>query len=404
MFPLPVPLTLGDAPMRRKRHAAMFASAAILASLVVVAGPAPQASAVDPTFPTRDFLAKRAGQYLEQRARAVTVGGAQVAATSTVPATAAMTQRLNAEYRQLAELGFKYQEIDGGYSRAEVTITPNPDGPAGSVDGKTALFGFTEDTKLYHVLTAEEIAEGAPEAEEYSLDHMLRFTRGTDGIWRLADDNHEVGSMPPSTYMAEPELDLEIPEEDSGAPDAPEGDKVERSDPVVTTGGDPKEFQAMAGYDYKQMAAYANKHWKNYNKNWREYDNDCTNFISQAMSAGGWKMTSGGFLSRKDNKKWFYGSMKSTTSYTWAGAENWYWFAQKHSKRTRHIRNVGDMGLGDVLQADFDRNGNINHTMIVTKRANSNSYLSYHTPSVHNRSLKKILAKYPKAWWYAHRT
>lgn len=392
--------------MRRTRRAAMLAATAVLAPLVVVAGPAPQASAAEPAFPTVDFLTARADQYLEQRARRVTVGGARAAATSTVAATAEMTQRLNAEYHQLAQMGYAYQEADGGYSRAEVTVTRNPDGPAGSVDGKTALFSFTEHTKLYHVLTPEEIAEGAPEAEEYSISHLLRFTRGADDIWRLSSDSANTGSMPPSTYMAQPEVDLEIPEEDSGAPDVPEGGKVEVSSStgVPTPGDKPKAFRAMAGYNYPKMVAYANKHWKNYSDDWRRYDNDCTNFISQAMWAGGWKATAGSISSRKDNKKWFYGTTKLGTSYTWAGAENWYWFAQKHSKRTKILPRVWDLAYADVLQADWDRNGNINHTMIVTKDTSSNRYLTYHTPSVHNKSLKKILAKYPRAWWYAHRT
>jgi hypothetical protein len=316
-----------------------------------------------------------------------------------------MTQRLNAEYQELAQMGVKYQEADGGYSRAEVTVIRNPDGPSGSVDGKTALFSFTEHTKLYHVLTAEEVAEGAPEAEEYSLQHLLRFTRGTDGIWRIADDSYQAGSMPPSTYMAQPELDLEIPEEDSGAPDVPEGAKPEAAEPAIGTRAlvsDPK--QSPAGYDYNKMVAYANKYWKDYSDDWRRYDNDCTNFISQAMWAGGWKATAGSISSRKDNRKWFYGTTKLGTSYTWAGAENWYWFASKHSKRTRTMPRVWDLAYADVFQADWDRNGNINHSMIVTKDTSTDRYLTYHTPSVHNRSLKKILAKYPKAWWYVHRT
>ncbi len=105
------------------------------------------------------------------------------------------------------------------------------------------------------------------------------------------------------------------------------------------------------------MAAYADKHWKKSNSSYRVYGNDCTNFISQAMRAGGWKMTSGSFSSRKSNKKWFYASKTWTTSYTWAGAENWYWFAVKHSKRTKPLNNVWKLLKADVLQADWKKDG-----------------------------------------------
>jgi hypothetical protein len=397
---------LGEALTYRRRQAASFVAAAVLAPLAVAAGPTSQAYAAEPSSPSSEFLAARADQYLEQRARTVTVSSARIATASTVPATTEMTQQLNTEYQQLTQMGYEYEEVDGGYSRAEVSITPSPDGPSGSVDGKTALFAFTEHTKLYHVLTPDELAAGAPEAEEYSLSHLLRFTRGSDGIWRIVSDSYQPGSMPPSTYMAQPELDLEIPEEDSGVPDIPEGDKPGVSEPATiaarATAIEPKV--STAGYNYNNMVAYANKYWKNYSTEWRRYDNDCTNFISQAMWAGGWKATAGSISSRKDNRKWFYGSTKLGTSYTWAGAENWYWFASKHSKRTRTMPRVWDLAYADVFQADFDRNDNINHTMIVTKDTGTNRYLTYHTPSVHNRSLKKILAKYPSAWWYVHRT
>jgi len=161
--------------------------------------------------------------------------------------------------------------------------------------------------------------------------------------------------------MAQPELDLEIPEEDSGAPDVPEGEKPEVAESAIVARAsvsDPK--QSTAGYDYNKMVAYANKYWKNYSDDWRRYDNDCTNFISQAMWAGGWKATAGSIISRKDNRLWFYGSTKIATSYTWAGAENWYWFASKHSKRTRTMPRVWDLAYADVFQAAWDRNGNIN--------------------------------------------
>lgn len=42
------------------------------------------------------------------------------------------------------------------------------------------------------------------------------------------------------------------------------------------------------------MAAYATKHWKNYNPAYPNYSGqgasgDCTNFVSHSLKAGGWK-------------------------------------------------------------------------------------------------------------------
>lgn len=392
--------------MRRPRCAATLAAATLLAPLVTVTAPAALASdgpAVD--APAIGDFVKLADRYLEQRAATVTVSSSQAGTSSQIgtmalPTTDAMGQKLAAEYRQLVALGIEYKELDGGYADSSVIVTPN--GPFSKTE-TTVRLQVTEDTKLYH--PTDEVAAGAPEAEEYSLDHTLTFNRDNSGTWVLASDLADTGSMPPSTYMAEPQLDLEIPGEDSGTPDEPEGDKTDTSSPTgeSESEGEPKAVQAAAGYDYSKMVAHANKHWKNYSDNYRRYGNDCTNFISQAMRAGGWKYTGD---RRRHNSSWYYGSTHTIyTSYTWAGAENWYWFAKKWSKRTRILPHVKDMAKADVLQADFDRNNNINHTMIVTKPGvNGNDYLTYHTPSVHNRSLKKILRKYPRAWWYAHRT
>ncbi len=385
--------------MRHTRRTATFAVSVVLAPLLATA-PSALASdepAVDAPAIT-DFV-EITDRYLEQRADSVTVSPAQVG-TMAVPTTEAMSRRLVAEYRQLIALGAEYKQLDGGYTSTAVAVTPTGHF---AWTQTTATLDVTEDTKLFH--PADEVASGAPEAQECSLEHTLTFSRDSDGTWRLSSDRADTGSMPPSTYMAEPQLDLEIPEEDSSAPDETEDGKTETSSPNGAPGprGDPKELQAVAGYDYNKMAAYANKHWKKNNGHFRTYGNDCTNFISQAMDAGGWGAKGGSLHQRRSNKYWFYGPMKMVTSYTWAGAENWYWFATKHSKRTYILANVKQLGKGDVLQAEFDRNNTINHTMIVTRRTISNSYLTYHTPSVHNRSLEKILHKYSKGWWYAHR-
>lgn len=60
-----------------------------------------------------------------------------------------------------------------------------------------------------------------------------------------------------------------------------------------------------------------------------------------AAPAGGLGTTSGRASSRGDNRKWFYGTFSWTTSYTWAGAENWHRFAPRHSGRTYALSSVG---------------------------------------------------------------
>ncbi|MFI6861927.1 amidase domain-containing protein [Streptomyces sp. NPDC050421] len=346
-----------------------------------------------------DGLAQRAEGYLQARASMVTTSPTR-ARLSGVSATPAMANRTADEFALLAAKGERYERVDGGYTKAVVDVTVTES----SLEGATATLQLTEDTRLYMPFTPAEVAEGAPEYEEISLPHTVTFTQSDDGTWLLASDKADTGSGPaPSTQVTEPD-----PADDAsgGVPDEAEGSKGTPSSTDELLNSSTTDVGLQAGYDYNKIVAYANKYWKSPNKgSYRTYGNDCTNFISQAMKAGGWGIvgpTDAGW--RSNNAKWFYTIFVERTSYTWAGAENWYWFAVKHSKRTKILGNVYQLASSDVLQADWDRNGNINHTMVVTKKYNGVPYLTYHTTNTHNKSLKKIVADHGGAWWYAHRT
>ncbi|MEW1545190.1 amidase domain-containing protein [Streptomyces tsukubensis] len=343
--------------------------------------------------------------YLQTRAEMVTTAAPASARTARAlsAVSAPLANQLSGEFDELRQKAVLYQNADGGYSRAEVAVQVTE----ALTDGTTATVEIDESTRLYNDFTAAEIAEGAPEYEEFVLPHTLTYHRAADGSWLLASDLAHTGSGPtPSTQVAAPDTAAPVDPDDWGPPEEPElpREAGAGSGTAKPAGWGVEVFKPAAGYDYNKMVAYANKHWKNYNGDYRKYGNDCTNFISQVMRAGGWGET-GSVINRKKNKVWFYGSFKWTTSYTWAGAENWYWFGIKHSKRTKSLGNVWDMGRADVLQIDFDGNNKIiDHTMVVTKLYRGNIYLTYHTNDTHNKSLAKILAENPRANYYAHRT
>ncbi len=122
--------------------------------------------------------------------------------------------------------------------------------------------------------------------------------------------------------------------------------------------------EATAAYDYAAMAAYAERYWAVYNPAYRtfaERGGDCTNFVSQAMRAGGWTDVGGWY---KDDNNWWYNSVNQTT--TWINVSYWYAFAALRSHRTYILAQPEQMGLADVLQADFQNDGSKDHTMIVS--------------------------------------
>ncbi|GIP44045.1 hypothetical protein J45TS6_25040 [Paenibacillus sp. J45TS6] len=103
--------------------------------------------------------------------------------------------------------------------------------------------------------------------------------------------------------------------------------------------------------------------------------NDCTNFVSQALYAGGMKFRTGS--SYTSNDAWQFGPLVPT--YTWGGAQNFY---NHWSKRAGVASAVTALQTGDAVNADFGADGSINHTAIITKNTGnsaSNKYLTQHT-------------------------
>ncbi|MGA5438747.1 amidase domain-containing protein [Streptomyces griseoincarnatus] len=395
--------------MRTTGHRRVAAAVATTAAttLTLIGTPAhaqtPSPTAAPSASADASELTQLAEGYLQQRADLLTTARPAVkSARGQVQATRSMSAQMQDEFAALVEKGQRYQEVDGGYTKAEVDVTVTDV----TVTGQSATLQLTEHTRLYLPFTPQEIEEGAPEYEELSLPHTVRFAQSPDGAWLLSSDEADAEGGPTATTQVA-DVDVEPAADDGGGtPDENEESKDAGADvaPLPDSSVEYVKPAVSANYNYGKMVSYANKYWNNHNDAYRTYGNDCTNFISQTMLAGGWKPKGGAIIQRKSNKYWFYGPTKFTTSYTWAGAENWYWFAKKHSKRTKILDNVWKLASADVLQADFNRNNNIDHTMIVTKKYRGTPYLTYHTSDTHNKSLKKILSDYPRAWWYAHRT
>lgn len=69
-------------------------------------------------------------------------------------------------------------------------------------------------------------------------------------------------------------------------------------------------------YSYSSMATYLETYWQNYNPNYRDFSGsggDCTNFVSQALRAGGWTDVSGLYT---NSNYWWYNSLNQTYSWT----------------------------------------------------------------------------------------
>jgi hypothetical protein len=281
---------------------------------------------------------------------------------------------------RLAKLGEKY-------SKASTSVTLD----ATRVKGRKATVAVTETTTL----TYEKVRGDEPKTTGFQAHHELTFTADRQGDWRLTgirgtDEGGLAVNQPAKQAFTATVTNNTMPAATKSATTRPAPSK-------------PKNFTAT-GYDYKAMATYAEKYWSNYNTAYPNFNGqgaggDCTNFVSQALKAGGWKHVPGYVY---DYTRWFGNA--DIQSHSFIGVNEWSWFAL-NSKRGTSLANVYQMDVGDVLQVDFDKDGSKDHTMIVTYRSPQGvPYLTYHSTNTFRRSVASIIASYPTAAYYAYRT
>lgn len=177
--------------------------------------------------------------------------------------------------------------------------------------------------------------------------------------------------------------------------------------PLVIQGGQEtntisSEVMLLAGtYSREKAASYAvNKAYTpdgfgSGKTGYYDWGANCTNFVSQCMRAGGWKDVTGWYSS--NNAWWYTGLWPKYGSYTWAGAENFYWFLNNSGRATR-IYNPYNLWFGDVIQYDFNKDNSIDHVQICHYRSTSGvCYMAQHTTNYAWKPLRDVLAG--KNWW-----
>jgi len=239
----------------------------------------------------------------------------------------------------------------------------------------------------------------------HELTHVIQQRRGLggailgDAIGRTDDAYEREAEAAAERLTAE-------------APDAPGMDRPLGTGPEAAT-------VALQLYSGSAAASYATSWANSINPAYGNMGDDCTNFVSQAMAAGGWPYVWGSDIcgERKSNSVWWFRRNQCTrwfrsnihASHTWGGAENFYQFL-KASGRGTSLKAVSDLNVGDVLQRDHN-DDTIHHTMIVTDkgpavvdgRSITQLKLSYHSVATLNRPFwgrGNILDTTPAGWRY----
>jgi hypothetical protein len=162
-------------------------------------------------------------------------------------------------------------------------------------------------------------------------------------------------------------------------------------------------------FDRQAAARYAIKYALNHNPEWPSdagLGGDCTNFVSQALYAGGWTMIRRGTIlgSERDGGSWYSGRAGSSPrdrSRTWAAAANFAQFLQAGGRARRCA--ISELALADVVQ--LKRFNTIYHTVIVTGMLpdsvtkKSMPFVTYHSRDVLQRPLSLISTPEATVCW-----
>lgn len=151
-------------------------------------------------------------------------------------------------------------------------------------------------------------------------------------------------------------------------------------------------------YDWPAAQNYIRMYALNPNPAYRTFTDDrghpanCTNFVSQVLRAGGWVDRLGWY---RDWNNWWYNDLNQTQSWTYTHAFQQFFST---SGRGQFLSYLVDLWIGDVIQVDFDKNGSIDHAMVVNDKVSSTLdgiFISYHTTNTYNRPLSDFLTQKP---------
>ena len=172
--------------------------------------------------------------------------------------------------------------------------------------------------------------------------------------------------------------------------------------PSFVPGTDSEEMgtsSSFSGFDRSSVVSYAYR-WAEHgrqarNNSYPSFSNDCTNFISQAVLAGGVPMTGAGECKHEAT----YAEWYTQRSSGWLCFDSWAWstswsvvdpFSSYHFITASHARaSFFDAGRlndlrgaarpGDVVQLRATGGSPFYHSMIVTKKAAGEIYFTYHS-------------------------
>ncbi|WP_226657601.1 amidase domain-containing protein [Leifsonia sp. LS1] len=254
-----------------------------------------------------------------------------------------------------------------------------------SVSGDTSTVKFRETTTMKRA----PLADGTPLPDyEYGSIQKAELSR-VDGAWKVAALSHD--PLETATTMYSPALLTEMkngslePGYQKWKSDLSAGAQVAKQGPAAV---------ALTSVSKTAIVSYANAYWNNYNTAYVAQSNDCTNFVSQALLAGGWGQTATG--DKNDVNRWFYNGLNNVYEWskTWINAQWQNAYGTNHGLLTQETNAhflAGDIAY--FIWNESTSDGTMDHAGIVTQIVGTEPYFTYHTSNQHNASWTQVKAR-----------
>jgi Domain of unknown function (DUF4157)/Putative amidase domain len=273
------------------------------------------------------------------------------------------------------------------FSRVRVHTDRQAEGLASSLGAKAFTIG---DHVAFGQRRYDPTTREGTELLAHELTHVVQQSRGLTGpiaaagIGQPGDRYEREADAMAARAVDSVDPGGAAPPDATNAPAAP----VVQAQPLPGAPAAGPAAPPSGSYNRSAAATYALIWAENTNPDYGRFLQDCTDFVSQALFAGGLSMIKGKDQCSefKSNNVWWFEQdgcfrfppfSNIRASYTWAGAPNLHDFLLS-SGRGNALGSVADLELGDVLQTDYG-DDQIKHSMMVTKKTPDNIWLSYHS-------------------------
>lgn len=222
----------------------------------------------------------------------------------------------NAEVNAIKELFYR-RDILSNRGIKYVNYENNITFLSAKVEEDVVLVTIEEFSKLYYDTVSD------PSFTAWTIERVFGFKK-TDFGWMLTSQKIAHNSNPvPSNEPVGLSKDTMIDTLDKL-------DNLDKVNDLVTRDSLEIVTNTNSGsYSNQSAANYAINWWNSRNPSYRSFEADCTNFISQALYAGGWRYVSGYYL---NSSSWWYSSLNQSRS--WINVSYWYDFACINSGST----------------------------------------------------------------------